>query len=132
MVPKLKYTQNSLGIIKTLSELQPQRFRFNKSEWACESTCISNSLQNVLRMLCQDCALRTIGLQNQTLGTQAHPFLCSGTNCFWPGLKVIYVHLMIVEAIFYYNFLLYYFRYLYKFKNLPKYLCILAFLSIWS
>ena len=101
MGPKLKYTQNSLGIIKTLSELQPQRFRFNRSEWACESACIPNSLQNVLRMLCQDCALRTIGLQLRTLGTQVHPLLCSGTNWFWPGLKVIYVHLMIVEAIFY-------------------------------
>lgn len=38
MAPRLEYTLNPLGIVKTLSGLQPQSFCHHRSEQACEFT----------------------------------------------------------------------------------------------
>ena len=82
LTPKLKCAKNPLGFLKTVSELQPQRFSFNRSEWACESACVSTVFQNMLRLLCQGCAFRIIVLQRWTLRTQSHLFLCWDINFF--------------------------------------------------
>ena len=63
LTPKLKCAQNPLGVLKTVLSCSPRGFDSTGLSEPVNLLAYLRVFQNMLRLLCQGCAFRIIGLQ---------------------------------------------------------------------